>query len=239
MCFLTQCQCHLLWSKQSLFRAFSPEASPQSFLLFTLWYKPIAGSRFQDTAHATSLARPAILFHDLCLCMNGRTGGTMRAPPVHATPPGNCSFFHLLSGQLFELSFSWLTQLALFFFFFYWSFEMRTYLLNWEEMRNRGRKNSWIKQMEFRVLTIFFLLNDTVNRLSLKHENHKLLVAEAEESSLILLFFFIPHGSDNYMIYCPNWDNVENKRGTNSTGHWDNRNQLCPRQTGDIQLPYP
>lgn len=124
--------------------------------------------------------------------MNRRTGGTMRAPPVHATPPGNCSFFHLLSGQLFELSFSWLTQLALFFFFFYWSFEMRTYLLNWEEMRNRGRKNSWLKQMEFRVLTIFFLLNDTVNRLSLKHENHKLLVAEAKSHPWFFFFSLFP-----------------------------------------------
>ena len=34
---------------------------------------------------------------------------------------------------------------------------------------------------------------DTVNRLSLKHQTHKLLVAQAEKSSLILLFFFIPH----------------------------------------------
>lgn len=25
------------------------------------------------------------------------------------------------------------------------------------------------------------------------------------------------------MIYCSNWDTVENKRDTNNTGHWDDR----------------
>lgn len=71
---------------------------------------------------------------------------------------------------------------------------------------------------------IFSVLNDIVNRSPLKHQYRKLLVTQAEESFLSYLYFFIPHCQGNCMIYCPNWDNVENKRDTSyCTGHWDSR----------------
>ena len=62
----------------------------------------------------------------------------MRAAPVCAAPPGNCSFFPLFSGQLFKLYLvGWFSCPPPPFFFSYWSFEMHTYLLNLGGMRNR------------------------------------------------------------------------------------------------------
>lgn len=60
------------------------------------------------------------------------------------------------------------------------------------------------------VLTVLSLFDDAINRLSLKHQYHKLLVAQAEESCLILLFPLFPIAGVT-VVYCPNWGNVENE----------------------------
>lgn len=47
------------------------------------------------------------------------------------------------------------------------------------------------------------LFNDTINRPSLKWQHHKLVVAQAQESSLILLFPLFPLARAT-VVYCPN-----------------------------------
>lgn len=111
--FANQLPVHFLWLKWSRFRALFPESFLESLSFFSLSdISPLQAPGSSSFYH--SLARPKITFHDLRLRLSRRTRGRI------FTCIG-CSFlkialFSLFSGQLFELSFSWLIQFALVFF---------------------------------------------------------------------------------------------------------------------------
>lgn len=78
-----------------------------------------------------------------------------------------------------------------------------------------------------------------VNRPFLKHQYHKLLVGQVGESSLILyLLFSIARMTILFIVQAEVMLRVKEAPTVQVTREIE-RNQLCPRWTGNVWLPYP